>query len=359
MTDTIRSVRVRAVDVPLEYPVKTASGLVATAPLVLIDVETSGGVIGHAYLFAYIRTALKPLAAAARELGDLIVGQQAAPIAIDQFIDKKLRLLGHTGVFRMASAGIDMALWDALAKGQGLPLYKLLGGQNTPIQTYDSHSMDGIDLATKRAVLAAKAGFKAIKTKIGYATVEEDLAVIHAISSATEWKIGIMVDYNQSLDVPEAIRRSRIIDGEGLIWIEEPTLENDYAGHRRIGDAIKTPIQMGENWLGFKEMDASLEAGASSFGMIDIMKIGGVTGWQRGAALGLLKGIPLSSHLFQEISAHVLAATPTAHWLERLDIAGPIVETDLTFKDGAATLTDRPGAGIAWIESAIAKYEVQ
>jgi hypothetical protein len=82
MTDTIRSVRVRAADVPLEYPVKTASGLVATAPLALIDIETSAGVIGHAYLFAYIGTALKPLAAAARELGELIVGQPAAPSSL-------------------------------------------------------------------------------------------------------------------------------------------------------------------------------------------------------------------------------------------------------------------------------------
>jgi mandelate racemase len=178
--------------------------------------------------------------------------------------------------------------------------------------------MDGVQLATQRAVLAADAGFTAVKTKIGYATIEEDLAVIRSIRSATEGKIGIMVDYNQSLNVPEAIRRARILDGEDLIWIEEPTLENDYAGHHRIGAAIKTPIQMGENWLGFKEMNSSLEANASAFGMIDIMKIGGVTGWQRAAALGLLKGIPLSSHLFQEFSAHMLAVTPTAHWLERL-----------------------------------------
>ncbi|MGC5799645.1 enolase C-terminal domain-like protein [Sphingomonas sp. NFX23] len=358
MTIKIRSIRARAVDVPLEYPVKTAVGLVASSPLVLIDVETTDGVIGSAYLFAYIKPALKPLAETVDALAPIVIGQPLAPIEIDRLIEQRLRLVGHTGLFRMASAGIDMAIWDALAKQQKQPLYALLGAQARPIRTYDSHSMDGIALATKRAAQAAERGFTGLKTKIGYANVEEDVAVIRAIRAEAGDTMGIMADYNQSLDVPEAIRRGRVLDDENLIWLEEPTIERDYAGHARIGHAIRTPIQMGENWLGVTEMNWAIDAQACAFGMLDIMKIGGVTGWQRAASLALLKGLPLSSHLFQEFSAHLLAATPTAHWLERLDIAGPILEPLLTFKDGFAHLAEQPGAGIVWREDAIAKYSV-
>jgi mandelate racemase len=356
MGATIHSLRVRAVNVPLEYPVKTASGIVATAPLVLIDVETDAGVTGSSYIFAYIMPALKPLAEAVQALGELVAGQALAPHNIARLIDQRLRLVGHTGLLRMASAGIDMAAWDAMAKYHNSPLCRLLGAEPKPIQAYDSHSMDGVDLAVTRAVGAVAAGFTALKTKIGYPSVEQDLAVLRAIRGAVPDSIGIMADYNQSLDVPQAIHRGRLLDQENLTWLEEPTIERDYGGHARIGNAIRTPVQMGENWLGIAEMNCALEANACSYGMIDIMKIGGVTGWLQASAVALAHNLPLSSHLFQEFSAHVLAATPTAHWLERLDIAREIVEPRLTFRDGKAHLADEPGAGIVWREDAIRKF---
>ncbi|MBI3302147.1 MAG: hypothetical protein HYZ72_08750 [Deltaproteobacteria bacterium] len=116
----------------------------------------------------------------------------------------------------------------------------------------------------------------------------------------------LMADYNQSLAVAEAVRRSAVLDNEGLYWIEEPTLAHDYLGHAQISREVKTPIQIGENWWGPHDMAKSLAAGASDYVMPDAMKIGGVTGWLRAAALAELAGLPISSHLFPEISAHLL-----------------------------------------------------
>jgi mandelate racemase len=352
----IKGVRARAVNVPLEYPIRTAVGTVATSPLVLIDLETNAGVHGRSYIFAYIPAALKPAEAAVRELGTFVIDRPLAPLELDVLIEQKLRLIGNTGLLRMAAAGIDMAAWDALAKERGLPLAVLLGGQLRPLRAYDSHSMDGRSLASQRAIRAAEAGFTAVKTKIGYDTLDEDLAVIRAIRAETAGKLRIMVDYNQSLNVPEAIRRGRILDDEGLEWIEEPTLQQDFSGHARIRTVLKTPIQMGENWLGFAEMSRALQENATTFAMADIMKIGGVTGWLRASALAHLHGVPLSSHIFQEFSAHLLAVSPTAHWLERLDIGGPILRHGLTFEAGAARIPDVPGVGLDWDEEAVAKY---
>jgi len=159
--------------------------------------------------------------------------------------------------------------------------------------------------------------------------------------------------------VPEAIRRARILDDEGLAWIEEPTRADDYEGHARIARAVRTPLSMGENWWGFSDMAKSLAAGASTFGMPDVMKIGGVTGWLRAAALGQAHGMPLSSHVFPEISAHLLAVTPTAHWLEWLDFARPLLRDPPQVIDGCVTAGEQAGSGIDFDDAAVERYRVR
>jgi mandelate racemase len=168
-----------------------------------------------------------------------------------------------------------------------------------------------------------------------------------------------MVDYNQSLDVPEAVRRGRLLDGEGIGWIEEPTTADDFTGHAQIAREVTTPIQIGENWWGTHDMAKSLAAAASDYVMVDLMKIGGISGWLRAAALAEPGGMRLSSHLFPEVSVHLMAVTPTAHWLEWLDVASPILQEPLRIEDGYATPTDAPGSGIAWNEEAVARYLVE
>jgi mandelate racemase len=92
--------------------------------------------------------------------------------------------------------------------------------------------------------------------------------------------------------------------------------------------------------------------------MPDLERIGGVTGWQGAAGLGAARRISMSSHLYPEVSAHLLAATPTAHWLEYVDWANPILEEPLRIADGAAILDSRPGNGLAWNEEAIHRYRM-
>jgi mandelate racemase len=96
-----------------------------------------------------------------------------------------------------------------------------------------------------------------------------------------------------------------------------------------------------------------MAAGASDLGMLDAMKIGGVSGWREAAALAASADLSLSSHTFPELSVHLLAATPTAHWLEHLDHVGPILREPVRVVEGEALVSDRPGAGIEWDEAVI------
>ncbi|MCI2806995.1 enolase C-terminal domain-like protein [Eoetvoesiella caeni] len=352
----ITTIRARAVNVPLTYPVRTAVGVVDTSPLVLFDMETNQGVTGRAYVFTYTPLGLKPVRELLNALQPVLAGQEVAPYCLEQLLQARFRLLGNTGVAKIASAAIDMAAWDALAQSRGAPLVNLLGGTRKPIPAYDSHSMDGPKIGPQRAEKAIKEGLRAIKIKIGHATVREDIASVALIRKVIGDDIELMVDLNQSLSVPEAIRRGRALEEFRLAWLEEPTLQENYAGFSQIRQALTTPIQLGENWFSVDEMHKAIVAGAADLVMPDAMKIGGVSGWLRASALAATYQIPMSAHIFEEFSAHLMAVTPTAHWLEKMGLADPILREPLTYVDGMAIIPERPGVGITWNEEAVQKY---
>lgn len=355
---TIERLRARAVNVPLRRQLQTAGGMVSTAPLVLIDLSTAEGVAGCSYLFCYTPLALKPIAELLNGLGQTLAGLNAAPVALERHLNGRFRLLGMQGFAAMAVAGIEMAAWDALGKASGLPLVRLMGGAARPIPAYNSCGLglSGKDHASAEARDLLEPGFRALKVRLGYPDMELDVAVVQSIRKAVGQDVQLMADYNQSLSVPEAIRRIRRLDHEALVWVEEPVLAEDFEGHATVRREVRTPIQSGENWWGAREMGKALGAGACDFVMADAMKIGGVTRWMRAAAIANLHGAPLSSHLFPEISAHLLAVTPTAHWLEWVDFAAPVLLDPLEAEAGHVTAPDRPGIGIEWNEDAVARY---
>lgn len=356
----VRGLRVRAVHVPMRLPLQTSSGTISIAPLALIDLDLEQGVTGSTYLFCYTPLVLKPVCQMLAELAPLLEGAPLAPLELSRSLHARFRLLGGKGVVGMAIAGIDMAAWDALAKARGLPLARALGGALHKIPAYNSCGLGMIGTSRVAAEAAALVdqGFAAIKVRLGYADLATDLAVVRAVRRAIGDAILLMSDYNQALSVPEACRRIAALDAEGLAWIEEPCLADDYAGYATVRGKAQTPIQMGENWWGPVEMARSLAAGASDLGMPDAMKIGGVTGWLHAATLAETACMPLSSHLFPEVSAHLLAVSPSRHWLEWVDWAEPILAGGLSIENGMACPGAEPGSGIAWNEAGVERYLV-
>jgi mandelate racemase len=361
MTLTVRKLTVRAVAAPMPLPLQTASGAVSTAILVLIDLETSAGITGRAYLQSYTKASLQPIVDLVKAMGDMIEGDALAPFEIEAKLRQKFKLLGVHNIVLFAIAGIDMAAWDALAQGANLPLVTMLGGKPKPIRAYNSKGLGIMPVAklAKEAKALLKEGFSAVKLRLGRPDPKEDVAAVRAVKKAIGDDVTLMVDYNQALTVNDAILRGRMLDGEGsLHWIEEPTRADDFAGNRRIADALDTPVQIGENFMGPEQMMQALNAGACDYVMPDAQRIGGVTGWMRAAALAQGAGIEMSSHLFPEISVHLLGVTPTAHWLEYVDWAAPILAEPLSAKDGFIAIPDVPGSGIRWDEKAVAKYAI-
>lgn len=354
----VQRVSAQAVNVPMKRPLVTGGGTVGIAPLVRVQVRTGDGIVGSAYVFCYQSIMLKPVVELVERIGELIVGDALAPAAIEQKLQRRMLLLGAQGLVAMALAGIDQALWDAFAQARGLPLVDALGGTARPIPAYNSCDLGliGPAKAAKEAVELLERGFAAIKVRLGYPTLGEDIAVVQAIARELPAHVLLMSDYNQCLTPAEAIRRGRALDEFGLYWIEEPVRFDDIAGHALVARELRTAVQTGENFWGPHDMQKGLAAAACDYVMPDATKIGGVSGWQRAAALAEAVSMPMSSHLYPEISVHLLAATPTAHFLEYVDWAEPLLEEGVAIRDGNAHAPVRPGIGFVWDEKAMAAY---
>jgi mandelate racemase len=356
-TPIIRSVKARAVVAPISRPVKNAFGVIEAAPLVLIDVATDQGLTGHSYIFAYTKLTLAPLVHLIEEIGRDLTGKAIAPFDLMAVMDAKFRLLGWQGLVGMAVSGLDMAFWDVLGQAAGQPLATLLGGSPRAIKAYDSYGAVDPIADEKDLRRSLDQGFRGIKIKGGDGDLANDERVVRAVRGLIGPDVALMLDFNQSLDPTEASRRIARLAPYDLHWIEEPVAAENLEGHAKVRETSPISIQSGENWWFPRGFAEAISAAASDFIMPDLMKVGGVTGWLRVAGQAEAASIPMSSHLFAEASAHMLPVTPTAHWIEYLDIARAIVAEPVQIVDGTITARGH-GLGLSWNEAAVAKYLV-
>jgi mandelate racemase len=357
---TVRSVRTVAVAVPMRLALGTSAATVREAPLLLVDLDTEEGITGRSYLFCYRPSGAAAIAAVLRDAVALIAGERVAPLHNAAKLERRFALIGVTGVVRMALSALDMALWDALAVAAGQPLATLLGGSPRSIPAYNSCGLGLMtpEAAADEAEQLLAGGFKAVKLRLGYRTLAEDLAVTRAVRRRLADDIAVMADYNQALTVAQALERGRALAEEGVYWIEEPIRHDNLAGHAALVRDLALPIQIGENFDGPKAVAQALDAGACDFVMPDAGRIGGVTGWQQAAGIAASRDVEMSSHLMPELSAHLLAATPTAHWLEYVDWADAILAEPLAIADGRVTASAKPGTGLAWNDEAVTRCRI-
>ena len=356
---TLERIRARPVVVPLKRPVVSKVGLFRDWPMILIDLYTNEGVVGHAYLEPYLKQSMRYIIAALEDLGAAAIGQPVAPFDAYRRGIGALHLVGREGISLIAVSGLDMAAWDALAKAADMPLAVFLGGTVGPVPAYNSNGLwlTPLDaLAAEAAALVAEGGFTGLKLRLGREKLADDLAAIAAVRKAAGDSVKLMCDFNQGLSLGDALVRCHALDDQGLYWLEEPTTYDNIPGYAQLARELKTPVQLGENFYGPRLLYQAVLAGAGDYVMPDLMRIGGVTGWLRAAAITSAAGIPISTHLYPEIAAHLMRVTDTAHWLEWQDWADPILAEPLPLENGHLVVPDRPGQGIEWNEKAVAKF---
>ena len=331
----------------LPSPLLTASGTLEVASLVVVEVESRCGVRGQSYLFSPNKELLPALAHSVSVAFEQVKGRSCIPEFNTDFLLDKFKLFGGTGILTMAFAAIDMATWDLLGNALHKPLYQLLGGSYKEVPSYES---SGLSISTVSDVLSQAQDFVAkgntrMKVRLGYETVGEEINLIRELRNHFGNGIEIMVDYNQALSVDQAFERCTKLDSLELLWIEEPILADMLEVSAELTRAIDTPIQIGENLWSLTEFQRALNLQSSAYLMPDVAKIGGATQWLRAAKRAEIHGIKVSSHLYPEISAHLLASINNAHYLEyadwtKLQFSGHISPVNNNYK-----LTEKWGVG--------------
>ena len=358
---TLKHVRVRPVVVPLRRPVVSKVGLFRDWPMILIDLYTHEGVVGRSYLEPYLEQALRYIVPVIEDLAAAGAGQPLAPLDDYRRGIGSLHLIGREGVSLIAVSGLDMAAWDALAQAAGVPLAVFLGGTVGRVPAYNSNGLwlTPVEaLADEAAALVAEGGFTALKLRLGRDRLQDDLAAIAAVRDGAGPDVKLMCDFNQGLSLGDALHRCHALDDEGLYWLEEPISYDNIPGYAQLARELKTPIQLGENFYGPRQLYQAVLAGAGDYVMPDLMRIGGVSGWTRAAAIAGAAGLPMSTHLYPEIAAHLMRVTETAHWLEWQDWANPILSEPFALEAGHLIIPNNPGQGIEWDEKAVATFAV-
>lgn len=320
--------------------------------LVLVRIRDDDGAEGTGFTYTVGAGGNAIQALIERNIGPLLFGAEAELTeALWQKMWWHLHYGGRGGPTSLAISAVDIALWDLKARRFGTPLWRLLGGNDPAVQCYAG----GIDLDLPIEQLLQQTdenlrrGFKAIKMKVGRPYLSEDVERVRAMRNHLGPNFPLMVDANMRWSVDQAVRAARAFAAFDLVWLEEPTIPDDVAGHARIVREGGLPIAAGENLHTLYEFKQMIEAGGVTYPEPDVTTCGGITVFMKVARLAEAFNLPLTTHGAHDLTVHLLAAVPNASYLEvhgfGLDryIAEPLI-----IHEGCAIAPERSGHGIAF-----------
>lgn len=325
-------------------------GSIEAFQLVTVRIRDQDGAEGLGYTYTVGKGGAAVLSLVTRDLAPLLIGED--PRRRERLWERMwwgVHYAGRGGPTSFAISAIDIALWDWAAKRAGEPLWRYLGGHHPRVRCYAG----GIDLQFPLDKLLAQAdgflkkGFRAIKMKVGRASLADDLSRVAAMRKHLGGEFPLMADANMRWRVDEAIRASRAMAEYGLVWLEEPTIPEDVEGHRAIVSQGALPIAAGENLHSRYEFQRYIHAGAVSFPEPDVSNVGGITEWMKVAHLAQAYNLPVTSHGVHDLHVHLLAAVPNASYLEAHGFGlERFLANPLKIEDGEAVAPDRPGHGV-------------
>jgi L-alanine-DL-glutamate epimerase-like enolase superfamily enzyme len=336
----------------------------AARPIVIVRMGTDDGIEGIAVTF-YGGAITRSLKAAVDDLGALTIGED--PLRLEAII-AKLRAAaggsGPAGMFTLALAAIDIALWDIRGKALNQPLWKLLGGARARIATYASGSLRRtltLDEVTTAARRLKEKGFREAKMQLalpGPTTPAKEVQRAKVVREALGPDVKLMCDINQRWRPEEAINIGRRVEdaGVGLFWLEDVTTHDDYAGIARVNAALTTPICGGELVYGIVPFRQMIEARSVDYVMIDLIRVGGITQWMKVAGMAEAFNLPVVSHVIPEIHSHLVAAVPNGLTVEYMGWMLRLFEGTAAFDKGELVLSDRPGLGLAFNQETISRF---
>jgi L-alanine-DL-glutamate epimerase-like enolase superfamily enzyme len=344
---------------PLENPFYQPWVMEKIYPVV-VRLYTDDGADSYGICFTFSRP--HSLAACIEDLKDLVVGTDVMRGAETwQKMFQATKPMGHQGYPIYALSAIDTAIWGLRATAAGIPLVQFLGGLRDRTPAYASYLLwrdRDVDQLQKEGASLVEQGFRMIKMKMGGRPFKEEKARLRALREAVGEDIDIMADANWSWSVVEALTAGRMLEDEGIYWLEDPLSNEDPLQLAQLATALDVPIAVGENFSTKYEFRNLILNKSSDFLIIDLQAVGGVTEWMNVAAMAQAWNIPVVSHVFSELSVHLTAATPNCPCLEYMPWLRRIFANPAELKDGYLYTPSGPGLGMELDIEILAKYRL-
>lgn len=353
----ITQLRLRTLRVPIAAPIVTATVTAGDVWFLRADLSTDDGAHGSGHIWSYNPRVSASLSNMAAELSRHVLGQDPGYAAgIWERMWRGTVQWGHAGVTVMATALLDIAVWDLAGRIAGMPVGRMLGLRQARVPAYASHGLwitDDLGALQREAEGYLRMGFPAMKMRAGRARVEDDAAAVKAVREAIGPQAGLMVDFGSAPSKERAARLAAALESFGLLWIEDPIVDEDPHEHAALAAAVRTPVCFGEKVYAPQGFARLVEARACDHLMADLQRVGGVTGWTRVAAIADAARLPLSSHILPELNVHLVASAPTGAWLEYMPWTADLFEQAPKPSGGWVDVPDAPGFGLVWNEDRV------
>lgn len=350
------------VDVEVERVRTDAVQSFAKQETVFVDLTVDDGGHGTGYSYTIGTGGRAVLALLQDSLLPRLSGadpRRVEAIWLDLFAANRSTTVG--AVTSLALAAVDTALWDWRCKAADQPLWILAGGAKESIPLYDTEGgwlhLSADDLVTG-ALASQQHGWPGVKIKIGRSPVE-DARRLSAVREAVGPEFDIMVDANQSLTAPDAIRRARLLEPADPYWFEEPMPADDIAGHVALARATSIPVAVGESMYSVTQFAEYARRGAAGILQVDVARVGGITPWLKVAHLAQAHNLVVCPHFLMELHVSLCCAVPNSRYLEHIPQLRAVTKREIEVRDGAALAPDTPGIGIDWDRDAMDDRRVE
>jgi len=374
---TIESIETIPIRVPLPFTYKGSYYKMRNRCTIITRVRTSEGIVGEAYnadedeplqseILSILHEELVPRVLGLDAFGTERVWEAMLPATFDQLRPRWYAM--------QAMACIDTAVWDAVGKALGQPLWRLWGGYRDRVPMIgiggyyipDDESSKGQEIEREIDFFKETHGMVGMKFKIGAEPPAVDAARLARARRHAGDDFLFVVDANQGYTVPEALEFLDAIRAEGIRirWFEEPTRWHaDFRGLRDVRLRGNVDVAAGQSEISRVGMREMMAAGAIDVCNYDASWGGGPTEWRRIAALASSFDVQLGHHEEAQVASHLLASQPHGTYVEtfapaRDPIFWGMIENRPALVEGHFPLPDRPGLGWVLDEAFIAKYRV-
>jgi L-alanine-DL-glutamate epimerase-like enolase superfamily enzyme len=346
----IKSFGVYTAKAKLNKPISDATHTLTEISFLVLRLTTETGVVGEAYLLSFQYSPLA-IAGAMKDAGNLVLGAEVSDtVKVFEQLNHANEYFGMEGINRWAQAAYNIAMWDAWCKILGQPIWKVLGTSRTEVPIYGSGgwiSYSVEELIGEVSGYKAR-GFRAVKIKVGKPDWKEDLERLRLVREAVGLDIGIMMDANQGMSVPNALALARAARELNIQWFEEPIAHDDFQGYQLLRTQAGISLAMGEREYSTLPLRELLQRNAIDIWQPDILRLGGVEAWRNSAALAGSFNIPVLPHYYKDYDIPLLCTIPNGAGAESFDWIDPLIDHPLEIVNGLARPHNRPGWGFGF-----------